>query len=260
MRKMTLFSIAAVAAFSLVTPSQAADKVLTIYTYESFTAEWGPGPKVKAAFEKVCACTVDYVSLGDGVALLTRLKMEGAATKADIVLGLDNNLIEESRKTGLFAEHGIDTSAVKVPGGFSDPIFVPYDYGHFAVVVDTDAIKNPPKSLKELVGRSLAEDRHRRSADIDAGSRAAVLDEGCLWRQGAGSLDEAQEAYSDGDPRLVGSLWPVHQGRGANGALLYDVARLPHDRREGEPLSGARILRGASHPDRSRCDDQDRKR
>ena len=37
------------------------------------------------------------VSLADGVALLTRLKMEGAATKADIVLGLDTNLIELAR-------------------------------------------------------------------------------------------------------------------------------------------------------------------
>ena len=26
---------------------------LTVYTYESFVSEWGPGPKVKEAFEKV---------------------------------------------------------------------------------------------------------------------------------------------------------------------------------------------------------------
>jgi thiamine transport system substrate-binding protein len=151
MRKISLFSLAATAAVSLFMPVQAAEKTLTIYTYESFTAEWGPGPKVKAAFEKVCNCTVDYVSLGDGVALLTRLKMEGAATKADIVLGLDNNLIQEAKDTGLLAEHGIDTSGVTVPGGFNDPVFVPYDYGHFAVVYDTETVKNPPKSLKELV-------------------------------------------------------------------------------------------------------------
>jgi ABC-type thiamine transport system substrate-binding protein len=25
--------------------AQAADKTLTIYTYESFTSEWGPGPR-----------------------------------------------------------------------------------------------------------------------------------------------------------------------------------------------------------------------
>ncbi|MGV3550467.1 thiamine ABC transporter substrate binding subunit [Rhizobium sp.] len=139
---------AALAAFSSVAASA---QTLTIYTYESFTSEWGPGPKVKAAFEKTCDCTVDYVSLPDGVALLTRLKMEGKATKADIVLGLDTNLIEEAKATGLLEEHGIDTSAVKVPGGFADPVFVPYDYGHFAVIYDTQTIKNPPKSLKELV-------------------------------------------------------------------------------------------------------------
>jgi thiamine transport system substrate-binding protein len=148
MRGISLMFAATIVAFS---PVLASAKMLTIYTYESFTSEWGPGPKVKAAFEKTCGCTVEYVSLADGVALLTRLKMEGAATKADIVLGLDTNLIGEAKATNLLAEHGIDTSAVSVPGGFSDPVFVPYDYGHFAVIYDTQTVKNPPKSLKELV-------------------------------------------------------------------------------------------------------------
>lgn len=151
MRTTSLFSLAAIAALALFSTAQAEEQTLTIYTYESFTAEWGPGPKVKAAFEKTCACKVDYVSLGDGVSLLTRLKMEGKATKADIVLGLDNNLIQEAKDTGLLAEHGIDTSGLTVPGGFSDPVFVPYDYGHFAVIYDSQSIKTPPKSLKELV-------------------------------------------------------------------------------------------------------------
>ena len=148
MRRISLMLVAAMAVMS---PVLASAQTLTIYTYESFTSEWGPGPKVKAAFEKTCGCTVEYVSLADGVALLTRLKMEGGATKADIVLGLDTNLIEEAKATNLLAEHGVDTSGVTVPGGFSDPVFVPYDYGHFAVIYDTQVIKNPPKSLKELV-------------------------------------------------------------------------------------------------------------
>ncbi|MDL2404285.1 thiamine ABC transporter substrate binding subunit [Rhizobium calliandrae] len=129
----------------------AADKTLTIYTYESFTADWGPGAKVKANFEKTCGCTVNYVSVTDGVALLSRLKLEGAGTKADVVLGLDTNLVDEAKDTGLFDVSGIDTSALKVPGDFKDGVFVPYDYGHFAVVYDTQAIKNPPKSMKDLV-------------------------------------------------------------------------------------------------------------
>lgn len=38
-----------------------------------------------------------------------------------------------------------------MPGGYKDDVFVPYDYGHFAVIYDTQAVKNPPASLKELV-------------------------------------------------------------------------------------------------------------
>ncbi|WP_051438973.1 thiamine ABC transporter substrate binding subunit [Ciceribacter selenitireducens] len=131
--------------------ASAADKTLTVYTYESFISEWGPGPKVKEAFEKTCDCTVDFVGVADGVALLTRLKLEGTGTKADLVLGLDTNLVAEAKQTGLFEPHGIDVSAVKVPGGFSDDVFVPYDYGHFAVIYDTETMKTPPQSLKDLV-------------------------------------------------------------------------------------------------------------
>jgi thiamine transport system substrate-binding protein len=132
-------------------PVKAEDKTLTIYTYESFTSEWGPGPKVKAAFEKTCNCTVNFVSVADGVALLSRLKLEGAATKADVVLGLDTNLIAEAKETGLFDVSGIDTHGLKVPGDFSDNVFIPYDYGHFAVIYDSQVIKNPPHSMKDLV-------------------------------------------------------------------------------------------------------------
>lgn len=142
---------AAILSTGLALPAAAADKTLTVYTYESFVSEWGPGPKVKEAFEKTCACTVEFVGVADGVALLTRLKLEGETSKADVVLGLDTNLVEEAKQTGLFEANGVDASTVKVPGGFSDDVFLPYDYGHFAVIYDTESIKTPPTSLKELV-------------------------------------------------------------------------------------------------------------
>ncbi len=151
MRKTSSWLLAAVAAFTTSTVAEAADKVLNIYTYESFTAEWGPGPKVKEAFEKTCGCEVRYVGVEDGVALLNRLKLEGEGTEADIVLGLDTGLVADAKATGLFAPAGIDTSTVAVPGGYADEVFVPFDYGHFAVIYDTEAMKNPPKSLQELV-------------------------------------------------------------------------------------------------------------
>lgn len=151
MRKIVLSMFAAAAALSFSLSAQAQEKTLTVYTYESFVSDWGPGPKVKEAFEKSCTCRLNFVGVADGVALLTRLKLEGEKTDADIALGLDTNLISEAKATGLFEPHGLDTSAVSVPGNYTDDTFIPYDYGHFAVVYDTQVMKNPPKSLKELV-------------------------------------------------------------------------------------------------------------
>src|SRR5690606_1190953 len=129
-------------ALGLVASPAAAQEKLTVYTYESFTAEWGPGPQVEKAFEAECGCDLEFVAVADGVALLNRLKLEGASTRADIVLGLDTNLTAEAKATGLFAPADIDTSAVKVPGGWSDEVFVPYDYAHFAVIYDSEKLKS----------------------------------------------------------------------------------------------------------------------
>ena len=34
-----------------------ATPTLVVYTYDSFTSDWGPGPQVKTAFEARCNCT-----------------------------------------------------------------------------------------------------------------------------------------------------------------------------------------------------------
>jgi len=145
---LILFTALACAGFS---QAAAAEGTLTVYTYESFTADWGPGPQVEKAFEAQCDCDLKFVSVADGVALLNRLRLEGGNTDADIVLGLDTNLTAEAKKTGFFAPHGISTDNVTVPGGWSDDTFVPFDYGYFAVVYDTKAIVNPPKSMHDFL-------------------------------------------------------------------------------------------------------------
>lgn len=129
----------------------AAKQTLTIYTYDSFTSDWGPGPLVKKAFEEQCNCTLDFVGLEDGVALLSRLKLEATNTKADIVLGIDTNLTAEARATGLFEAHQISASNITLPTAWTDQFFLPYDYGYFAFVYNKELLSNPPTSLKELV-------------------------------------------------------------------------------------------------------------
>ena len=140
-------------ATGLLSAQAFAADTLTVYTYDSFAAEWGPGPKIKQAFEKECGCTLNLVALEDGVAILNRLRLEGQHSKADLVLGLDDALVNEAKQSGLFAPHHTRLDALKVPGGWQNDTFVPYDYGYFAFVYDKDKLKQPPKSLKELVER-----------------------------------------------------------------------------------------------------------
>jgi len=124
---------------------------LTIYTYDSFTTDWGPGPQVKTAFEKQCDCELKFVGLEDGVSLLSRLRLEGSNTRADIVLGIDTNLTAGARATGLFESHGLTLTNSSLPQNWNDTVFLPYDYGYFAFVYNREKLKQPPTSLKELV-------------------------------------------------------------------------------------------------------------
>ncbi|RJX70662.1 thiamine ABC transporter substrate binding subunit [Vibrio sinensis] len=145
---LSTLAMASLASFSAF----AANNTLTVYTYDSFAADWGPGPKVEKAFEAQCGgCDINFVALDDGVSILNRLRLEGSNSKADVVLGLDNNLMDEAKKTGLLVEHQVDTSKIALPNGWQDKTFVPYDFGYFAFVYNKEKLTNPPKSLKELV-------------------------------------------------------------------------------------------------------------
>ena len=116
------------------TAAQAADQPeLTVYTYDSFVSEWGPGPQVEAAFEASCDCDLNLVGVEDGAALLSRIRLEGASSDADIVLGLDTNLVAAATETGLFAPHRVSADYA-LPIEWTDPVFVPYDWGYFAFV------------------------------------------------------------------------------------------------------------------------------
>ncbi|MFP3029322.1 MAG: thiamine ABC transporter substrate binding subunit [Arsenophonus sp.] len=128
-----------------------AKPILIVYTYDSFIADWGTGPAIKPAFEQICQCELKLIGLNDGVALLNRLRMEGKNSKADIVLGLDNNLIDLAKKTGLFTKSQIDTSQLKLPIKWDNNIFIPYDYGYFSFIYDKTRITEAPKSFDELI-------------------------------------------------------------------------------------------------------------
>ena len=176
--------------------------VLTVYTYDSFVSEWGPGPAIEEGFEATCGCDLKFVGTGDGAALLSRLRLEGARTKADVVVGLDVNLTAAAAETGLFAEHGI-TAEYDLPLAWSDPVFVPFDWGYFAFVFDKDRVPEPPKSFRELADSDLSiliEDP--RSSTPGLGLllwvKAAYGDEApAIWRDLADNIVTVTKGWSE---------------------------------------------------------------
>lgn len=153
-----ILAMAIRAALPLAGPALADDRPeLVVYTYESFTSEWGPGPAIAEKFEAVCGCHLRFVGAGDGAALLGRLRLEGDRTEADVVLGLDTNLTAEAAATGLLAPHGLapDSLALDLPVAWDDPVFLPFDWGYFAFVYDRTKLPDPPASFEELIASNL---------------------------------------------------------------------------------------------------------
>ena len=143
--------VALVASLFLAAMAYAEKPVLTVYTYDSFAGEWGPGPQIQQSFEEVCDCTVNYVATADSVAMLAKVLLEGKSSKADVLVGLDTNLMQRARDSGLFAPHQVPLpDALSLPIDWQDPDFAPFDWGVLAFIYNQEAIPNPPQSFADL--------------------------------------------------------------------------------------------------------------
>lgn len=150
--KPAFFALLASAALGALTSTALAEDkpVLTVYTYDSFVSDWGPGPQIETAFEATCECDLKFIAAGDGAALLSRVRLEGTRSSADIVLGLDTNLTAVATETGLFAPHNRNPW-LDLPVEWNDPLFLPYDWGYFAFVYDETRLDTVPDSFEALI-------------------------------------------------------------------------------------------------------------
>ena len=131
---------------------------LTVYTYDSFVSEWGPGPIIEKIFEEKHNTDVEFVAVDSAATLLNKVILEGDTSKADIVLGLDMNLFDLAEQSELFTSHNINdiNNLINLPLKWESDKFVPYNYGYFSFVYNEANLKTPPKSMDELINSTNA--------------------------------------------------------------------------------------------------------
>ena len=130
-----------------------AQRSITVYTYDSFVSEWGPGPLVVPAFEEKTGIKVNLISAGNGGELLSKLELERHRPQADVVVGISNELLHETIASGLLAPYH-SPALDEVPEFLhfdQSYALVPFNYGNYAFVYDSSKVQNPPRSLDDLL-------------------------------------------------------------------------------------------------------------
>lgn len=123
---------------------------LVVYTYDSMVS--GLGKVVSEVFEEIYGVKVKMVSFGDAGKTLARLILEGEKTKADVILGLDQTLLLKAKKAGILEPYRpLNYGKIRKDLLPKDFCATPFDYGSIAIVYNTEAVENPPKSLKDLL-------------------------------------------------------------------------------------------------------------
>lgn len=125
-------------------------KSLTVYAYDTFCGDWGAAGSVIPAFEEATGIKVNLVSAGAAVEVINKVRLEGSGTECDVILGITDDIADraydlleayESPYIGT-----IDQSLVFD----AESRLIPFDWGTFAFVYDTQAGIEVPSSLMDL--------------------------------------------------------------------------------------------------------------
>ena len=128
-------------------------KEVVVYAYDSFTADWGPGPELVKLFEAETGYKCTLISAGDAVQVLTRAVLEKDAPQADVLLGLDNNQVKTVKAHKVLQPYKPTRAAGLIPADAvmdSDWQLIPYDWSYFALIYDTQSNVPAPESLLDL--------------------------------------------------------------------------------------------------------------
>ncbi len=150
--KKALFLIFAVIISATPLMAQAASEqnVLTVYAYDSFASDWGPAGTLIPKFEEETGIKVNLISAGDGVEMISRVELEGEDTRADVILGITDDFAYRAYP---YLESYDSPILSDIPDELKfDPEnrLIPFDYGAFAFVWDSECGLQAPASLSDL--------------------------------------------------------------------------------------------------------------
>jgi thiamine transport system substrate-binding protein len=261
---MLLLAAAAVGA----APAAEQEPELVIYAYDSFVSEWGPAPKVIPKFEDKHGVKVRVVSVGDAGQVLNRAILEKDDPQADIILGIDNNMLARALEEGVLQPYrspNLGSIPQRLIFDTSHSV-TPFDYGYFAFVYDSESLADPPASLEELTDA-----RFRRKIIVQDPRTSSPGLGFLLW-----TIAVYGEEYLDYWKRLQPNLltitdgWDTAYGMFTSGeapmVLSYTTSPAYHveyeqtDRyrallfEEGNymQIEGVGVLKGAAHPELAR--------
>jgi thiamine transport system substrate-binding protein len=265
---LVLAAVCAGGALLFAAPAAEQEPGLVIYAYDSFVSEWGPAGKVVPKFEQATGIEVEVVSVGDAGQVLSRVILEKDRPRADIAVGIDNNLLARALEEKVFEPYRSPNLERVPPDLRFDPSHsvTPFDYGYFAFVYDSAALKEPPRSLEELTEprfreRIIVEDPRTSSPGLGLLLwTIAVYGEGYLdyWERLEPNLltitdgwDTAYGMFTSGEAPLVLSYTtsPAYH-------LEYEQTEryqaLIFEKGNYLQIEGMGILRGAPHPEAAR--------
>ena len=133
-----------------VNEQKSEQRTLTVYAYDTFCGDWGAAGAVIPAFEEATGIKVNLVASGAAIEVINKVRLEGKNTRCDVILGITDDIADKAYDL----LESYDSPYIKT----IDERYVfdaqnrriPFDYGAFAFVYDTESGIQPPTCLADL--------------------------------------------------------------------------------------------------------------
>ena len=151
---LSVLAVLAFAMFCIISQpayeSNQSDNTLTVYAYDTFCGDWGAAGSVIPAFEKKTGIKVNLVASGAALEVINKVRLEGANTECDVILGITDSVADKAYDLlESYDSPFIGTINQRLIFDKENRL-IPYDYGIFAFVYDSESDIAVPTSLMDL--------------------------------------------------------------------------------------------------------------